>query len=164
MQKTITCKNCSKTVPANPRLKGNQEYCNAKECQNARKRANKEQRKAADPEGFAKREKKKNETYNKNKPMHQYMDNYRQTHLDYTKKNRIQQRRRNRKRKKFDPEKMPKKIVKSDTLEIDTEKTGIYQMQILFPNESEKIVKSDALIVQLQKYQPENPGLCRIDT
>ena len=58
MQKTIKCKHCGKIVPANPRLKGNQEYCNQKACQNARKRANKEQRKKADPEGFAKRQKK----------------------------------------------------------------------------------------------------------
>lgn len=92
------------------------------------------------------------------------MDNYRKTHPDYTEKNGIQQRARNQKRKKSDPEKTPKKIVKSDTLELKTEKTNIYQMQILFPNKSEKIVKSDALIVQLQKYQPENPGLRRINT
>lgn len=59
MQKTIICINCGQTVPANPRLKDNQKYCNRKACQNARKSANKHQKKAADPEGFSQRQKKK---------------------------------------------------------------------------------------------------------
>lgn len=83
------------------------------------------------------------------------MDNYRKTHPDYAEKNRIQQRERNRKRKKSNTEKQSKKIVKSDAFELETEKSTIYQMKILSPNKSEKIVKSDAFIVQLQKYQAE---------
>lgn len=58
MQKMITCKNCGRTVPGNPRLKGKQSYCNSTACQSARKNANKQEKKADDPEAFAKRQKK----------------------------------------------------------------------------------------------------------
>lgn len=154
MQKMITCTNCDQTKPANQRLKGPQFYCNSKPCQNARKNAWRQQKKATDPEACAKQQKTSNERWRKNKPAHLYQSDYRETHPEYVKKNKIEQRQRNQKRQKFDSAKALKKIVKSDTFCSEIEKTDIYRMKILTPNVSEKIVKSDAFVVQLQKYQP----------
>lgn len=81
------------------------------------------------------------------------MNDYRKTHPGYAKQNRIQQKQRNQKRQKTNKAEMSGKIVKSDAFKPEVEKTDIYLMKILTPNVAEKIVKSDALIVQIQKYQ-----------
>ena len=156
MQKIITCTHCGKTVPANPRLKSEQIYCNNKACQNIRKKLWYQQKLATDP-GYAKRQKECKKQWRKNKPAHRYQNQYRQTHPEYVEKNRIQQRLRNQKRQKSNSKDASKKIVKIDTFELGRDKTSIYQLKILNHNLPEKIVKIDTLIVQLHKYQPISP-------
>jgi hypothetical protein len=127
MQKMIECQNCGAKVPANPRLKGNQRYCHKVACQTARKSQWYRRKLVSDAE-YAERQKECKQNWRKNKPSHQYQTHYRQTHPEYVETNRQQQRSRNKKRR------------------ISTnEKT------------SEKIVKIDALLVQLQPYQATRP-------
>jgi len=71
MQEKIVCVNCHNEVPANIRLKGNQQYCGAKACQNARKAQWKRNKMAADPD-FAAKQKKSQQHWRKNKPAPQY--------------------------------------------------------------------------------------------
>jgi len=51
MPGTFICRHCGKTLPRNPRLKKNekQSFCNAPECQQAKKRARKKERYRTDP-------------------------------------------------------------------------------------------------------------------
>jgi hypothetical protein len=156
MQKMISCKNCGKAVAANPRLKGKQAYCGSRACQNARKNAWQRQKMATDP-AYAHRQAECKKQWRQNKPGHLYQKRYRQRNADYVEKNRHQQRQRNRTRQKSDSANASKKIVKMDPLLSAIEKSTLYRMRILTPNLPEKIVKSDALVVQLQKYQPIPP-------
>ncbi len=152
MQTTVTCINCGQVVPANPRLKTGQSYCNDKACQNVRKKQWYQQNLAADP-AYAERQKECKKQWQKNKPGHLYQKQYRQANPDYVEKNRIQQKLRNQNRQKTTAESDVEKIVKIDTSGPETEKTTLYQMTILTPNVSGKIVKIDTLLVQIQKYQ-----------
>jgi len=159
MQKTITCIHCGDIVFANPRLKGNQSYCNKKGCQNARKRVW-YQAKIASDSGYAERQQQCKKSWRENKPANKYQDLYRQSHPDYVKKNREQQKQRNKNYRLLVKENASKKIVKIDALSSLTstnEKSNIYQMKILTPNVSEKIVKIDTLIVQIQSWQQVAP-------
>jgi hypothetical protein len=152
MQEKIVCVNCHNEVPANIRLKGNQQYCGAKACQNARKAQWKRNKMAADPD-FAAKQKKSQQHWRKNKPAHQYQKQYRQTHPQYVENNRIKQHQRNQKRNSSIPASSSEKIVKVDASPSNDQKTNIYLMKILTPNVSPKIVKVDALIVQLIECQ-----------
>lgn len=149
MQKTITCIHCRDVVPTNPCLKGDQDYCNKKACQNARKRSWYQTKIDSAPE-YAKRQKECKKRWRKNKPAHKYQNHYRQTHPEYVENNRQKQQQRNRKRRLSNNKDASQKIVKIDTLALSDEKPNIYEMKILTPNVSKKIVKIDALIVQLQ--------------
>lgn len=162
MQKTITCIHCGAIVPANPRLKGNQTYCNKKACQNVRKRIWYQGKIGSDSD-YTQRQKQCKKSWRENKPANKYQDLYRQAHPGYVKKNREQQKERNRKYRLLAKENASKKIVKIDALSsssLTNEKSNIYEMKILTPNVSEKIVKIvkiDTLIVQIQPRQQIAP-------
>lgn len=89
MVKHVHCQHCGKDVCSNPRLKGNQQYCSAKACQNARR-------------SMWKRKHPKKQEKEKDRPPqshdHEYMRNYRDTHPEYVIRNREQQKLRNQKR------------------------------------------------------------------
>jgi len=164
MQPTIICIHCKKTILANPRLKGEQQYCNDHACQNERKRIWYRNRLTTDAR-YARRQQRCKRRWRKQKPAHRYQNDYRQTHPDYTQKNRDQQRERNRRRRK-QPTKLdtPAKIVKIDALDVSKEQTAIYEMKILKPNDTKKIVKIDSLFVQLslcQGLKPEMTADCK---
>ena len=155
MQNKITCIHCGEIVIANPRLKGNQSYCNKKACQNERKRVWYQKKIASDPE-YATRQEECKKRWRKKKPGHKYQDQYRHTHRDYVIINREQQRERNRKSRASHPTNASKKIVKIDALSaqsVSAVKSDTYEMTILTPNASEKIVKIDTLIVQIKPHQ-----------
>jgi FtsZ-interacting cell division protein YlmF len=155
MQKTITCANCKKEVPANPCLKGNQEYCNDPACQNARKKEWYKKRIQSDPD-YASRQKECKQRWRKNKPAHAYQKCYRETHPEYVRRNRKQQKERNRRRRMQERENKSK-IVNIDALYALQDKTMTYQMKIITPNMFAKIVKIDSLLVQIQPYQDISP-------
>ncbi len=161
MQKAITCINCGEVVAANPCLKGDQSYCNKKACQNARKRAWYQAKIASDSE-YAERQQQCKKRWRENKPAHKYQNHYRQTHPDYVKKNREQQKERNRNYRLLIKENASQKIVTIDALSSSfssVEKSNIYEMKILTPNVTQKIVKIDTLIVQIQPCQFTGSGV-----
>jgi hypothetical protein len=152
MQKMITCVHCGRKVLANPRLKGNQSYCNLTACQNARKKKWYQQKIDSDPD-YAARQKECKRIWRKNKPAHVYQKRYRETHPNYIVKNREQQRERNRKYCLLEKQNEARKIVKIDTLSGLPREPKKYIMKIVTPNLYQKIVKIDALVVELQEYQ-----------
>lgn len=102
------------------------------------------------------RQKKSKERWRKNRPAHQYQDEYRTTHPDYVEANRKKQQKRNKKRpeklsqKHFDP-----KIVKMDAL---SEQSPVYEMiSYRLDASTQKIVKMDTLIVQFTVAEGELP-------
>ena len=149
MAKKFVCKNCHQLKPVNIRLKGNQGYCDAKKCQRARKAAWQKQKMANDPNYRAKQIECLNK-WRKKRPLDKYQKQYRQQHPEYVKRNRQLQRIRNSKR---DRQLAYKKIVKMDALKKPSEKSNAYIMNPYRMDESGKIVKMDALIVQLTDLQ-----------
>lgn len=140
MANTFVCKSCGKRKPANIRLKDTQHYCNEKDCGRARKAAWQKDKMAKDPQ-YRSRQLECLRTWRKKRPLDQYQKLYRQDHPDYVRKNRELQRIRNRNREQ--------KIVKMDALKEPTDKSMTYIMHPFKMDASGKIVKMDALIVQL---------------
>jgi hypothetical protein len=93
------------------------------------------------------RQKKSKERWRKNRPAHQYQDEYRTTHPDYVEDNRKKQQHRNNKRsEKLLQQSTFEKIVKMDAL---TQQSPVYEMNSYKMDASvQKIVKMDTLIVQ----------------
>ena len=146
MQKDFICKHCKAKKSANPRLKGNQEYCGDIECQRARKATWQREKTAGDAD-YRANKKQSNMQWRKNRPADQYQRQYRQGHPDYVEKNREKQRLRNKKRTTFSVE----KIVKMDAL--TNIESNTYIMTPYIENAYGKIVKMDALFVQLVSIQ-----------
>lgn len=118
MKRTIKCVNCKKIVPANPRIK-NQDYCNAKKCQQARKNLWKRQKVAIDPD-YKKSQEEYQEEWNTKNP--NYWKNYREKHPKYCERNRLLQKIRDAKNR-------AKKSCKGDALiEILSIEPGIYEL------------------------------------
>jgi hypothetical protein len=149
MAKMFVCKNCQQLKPANIRLKANQGYCDENKCQRARKAAWQKEKMANDPNYRAKQIECLNE-WRKKRPLDKYQKLYRQQHPEYVKRNRELQRIRNSKR---DKQLACKKIVKMDALKEPSEKSNAYIMNPYRMDDSGKIVKMDALIVQLTDLQ-----------
>jgi hypothetical protein len=157
MCKTFCCRNCGKTKPANPHLKGAQEYCNDAECQKVRKRLWQKEKMAKDA-AYRARQKKCVADWRKNRPQHQYQKHYRETHPEYVEKNRQQQRVRNQKRRKISAESADiKKIVKMDALEMQTIKSGTYMLTPCKMDASGMIVKMDTLLIKLIVCHEDKP-------
>lgn len=152
MQSTFICKNCQRERHANVRLKGEQEYCDAPECQRARKAAWQKEKKAKDPE-YRARQIECLKRWRENRPLHQYQREYRESHPDYVDRNREQQKVRNRKRRAQPDSTEDKKIVKVDALSGRPILSGTYALTPWEVDASRKIVKVDALIVELAVLQ-----------
>ena len=154
MPEMITCIHCKEKIKANPRLKGNQQYCNKAECQRERKR-------------LWQQEKMKNDQYYKGKQIDitkrwqeerhwdKYMSDYRQNNPEYVKINRQKQTKRNKTRREVEK---AAKIVKVDSLLATPGRTNTYEMTRLNYDSSGKIVKVDSLMVELKPIQPLSFG------
>lgn len=121
------------------------EYCNKKECQNARKR--KWQRdKIRNDEVYKKDQEEAQEDWVSNNP--DYWGNYRQKNPEYTDRNRKRQLVRNQKRKaKSALKTKSQSIAKMDALTSENKIiSGKYE---LVPFKSDMIAKMDALIVEI---------------
>jgi hypothetical protein len=149
MMQLFRCKNCGARKPANPRLKGNQNYCRESKCQRARK-ADWQRNKLAKDAEYRDQQKENLEQWRKKKPADQYQRHYREQHPEYVRRNREQQRIRNRKHRTTVSE---KKIVKMDAFGNPIEKSTTYIMKPYSMDRHGKIVKMDTLIVQLQPFQ-----------
>lgn len=155
MPRTITCQNCGKIFPCNPRSK-KQKYCSLVACQNARRNAtNKKKLKKSDHTRRLSRSRKKRwrDTY----PAHEYQKQYREDHPEYVICNRQKQKQRNKKRKKD----APAMIVKTYALSPQPISDGVYMG---FEVKSKKIVKTYAYMSVIQQQQgieahlPQKPG------
>jgi len=149
MVTTFRCKNCGLQKPANPRLKDPQQYCNLSDCQRARKAAWIKLKRATDRD-YQQARQDDASSWREHKRASRYMRHYRQQHPDYVTTNRIQQRLRNQQRR---ADAQPKKIVNVDAL--TNNNCGTYLMTIL----PAKIVRVDALLVELQAYHGDSEAL-----
>jgi len=143
MPGTFTCRHCGATVSRNPRLKKSQKYCSAPSCQQARKNAWGRKEYRTNKSHRKKRLESQKACYAK-RPGHAYQSAYRENHPEYDRRNRDLQRKRNRSRSK-DGGSM---IVNTDALSLQANIDGAYA---LIPvTKGEKIVNTDALVVQLR--------------
>jgi len=146
MSNTFICRHCRLRQRKNPRLKGPQHYCNAKACQQARKNKWEREKLQKDPVYRAKRLEDKKRWYNKH-PGDKYQSAYRETHPLYCETNLAKQGSRNQKRILSHP---AEKIVKTDTLTRESlTRQGLYILLPCKNPDAKKIVKTDALIVQM---------------
>jgi len=143
MPQTFTCAHCGKSFPRNPRSK-KQKYCSALSCQNARKR--KSDKKTTVTRKGKLLHKKRNKRWRDTFPAHEYQREYRKGHPEYVKRNRELQRKRNKMRKKD----LSSMIVKTDALLLQPLRNGAYMG---FKIKKEKIVKTDAFMLQMQVQQ-----------
>lgn len=146
MSSTFTCIHCHKSCKKNSRLKLSQKYCNSKPCQQARKNQWEREKLKNDAVYKAKRQAAKRKWYLQY-PGDQYQSAYRDKHPDCCAANREKQRKRNQKRVLVFGD---QKIVKTDALR--SESADIQGVYMLFPykkRDAEKIVKTDAFLVQI---------------
>jgi len=135
----ITCLHCGKEVPRTPRLK-NQKYCCAKDCQQARMRTwkNRQYKKKSN---YHKKSLASQKVWRSKYPAYQYQREYRETHPEYVKRNRDQQKERNKNRQK-DHSTM---IVKTHSLLFQPREDGVYTLSRIKKN---MIVNRNALSLQ----------------
>lgn len=147
---TFRCKHCGRRVKKNPRIKGDQQYCGSPDCQQSRK--NKWEREKIRKDGLyrQKREESKRR-WRKRHRGYEYQCKYRASHPEYVKANREKQGKRNQNHKSF---LSGNQIVKTDALNYaGLIRRGLYALQPVITDASGKIVKTDALIVQLSEVQ-----------
>lgn len=143
MKQTITCYHCGKIVKRNERIKG-QRYCSALKCQQARK--NKwEKNKLSQDKNYKENRKKQKEQWRKARPGYEYQRTYRNNHPQYAIKNKASQNRRNQKKQK---------IVKTDASNSTGGfSSGLYKILPYSTDGRINIVKTDALVVEIRRYQ-----------
>ena len=155
MGRTFRCKHCGKIVAYNPRIKTGQRYCGLSTCQLARKNAWRRDKKQKDAD-YRRKCRASNKQWRKHHRAHLYYQKYRETHPEYVTKNRQQQQKRNNKRRAVQ---QSTKIVKSDALQSKRLiNSGFYALSPCKENNMGKIVKSDALMVQLSVLQINAPN------
>jgi len=154
MTTTFTCKCCGKRVKKDPHIKSGQQYCGLVSCQQARKNSWERDKISCDVI-YSEKRKASKKRWREQPRGYLYQRRYRETHPDYVTGNRENQVKRRPKEEVFDT---GEQIVKTDALSPERLiPTGVY---ILTPyrvdvskKASGKIVKTDALIVQLSGIQ-----------
>jgi len=140
------CKHCGKLCKANPRIKSLQHYCRLPKCQAARKNTW-EKVKIKTDESYRQRRLASKKRWRKRHSAHTYQSRYRETHPEYVATNREKQKNRGT------------KIVKTDALLQERPiNCGLYALLPWDTSKMKKIVKTDALMVQLTVLQ-SNPAL-----
>ena len=150
MARMFRCKHCGKLFKRNPRIKSFQRYCGQKGCQQARKNAW-ELLKIKTDERYRERRQASKKRWRKHRHGHVYQQKYRETHPEYVTHNFEQQQKRNENRKMVYS---CTKIVKTDALPSGRLiNPGLYALLPWDKSKKEKIVKTDALMVQLTVLQ-----------
>jgi hypothetical protein len=146
------CHHCGKRTGKNSRLKTIQSYCGSNTCQQSRKNLW-EREKLKKDSTYAKHRKSQKARWRDNRPVHQYQIEYRQSHLLYAETNRKQQLLRNKKASKIAFDSKPRKIVKTDALtSVSLVRCGLYEILPYKTGPGKKIVKTDALIVEIRSH------------
>ena len=146
MKSTFICLHCGQEFKRNPRIKEGQQYCNSRECQNARMREWKRNKRATS-NTYREKCKKWQMNWLDQHPGHQYMREYRANNLEYVRRNRELQRRRDKKYRQTCQIDYIKNLVKSNTFRSYRNSGGIY---VFIPGKWQKIVNSNALMVSIQ--------------
>ena len=154
MATTFICKCCGKRVKKDPHIKSGQQYCGLKSCQQERKNCW-ERDKISGDVIYSEKRKASKKKWREQPRGYLYQRKYRETHPGYVNVNREKQVKRRQKEEVFDT---GEQIVKTDALSLERLiPTGVY---ILTPYRTDasgkasgKIVKTDALIVQLSEIQ-----------
>jgi len=150
MALTIRCVHCGRKVKRNPRIKKGQHYCGLAVCQQARKNSWEQEKNKKDGYYRTRRRASKKQWLKKH-PGSLYQEIYRSTHPDYVQLNRENQSKRNQKRKIIHA---GEQIVKTDALISERLiPAGLYTIKPYRTDAFGKIVKTDALIVQLTSLQ-----------
>jgi len=145
------CDGCHLEKPANPRLKGNQKYCEDPKCQRLRKRVWQKQALASDTI-YRTKQSAGLTKWRQERPLDRYQKQYRENHPKYVEKNREKQKIRNQQRRHQAAE----KIVKMDALPNPLIISGIYMMTPCEMDASGMIVKMDAFLVELKAFQGDS--------
>ena len=147
------CQHCGKRTRKNSRLKGAQEYCGQKSCQQARK--NKwEREKLKKDASYHKKRCDQKARWRKYHKADKYQKFYRQNHPDYIKDNREKQQLRKKNVQKVISEFLSSNIVKTDTLIAEKPVScGLYEILPCKMSLGQKIVKTDSLIVELRFHK-----------
>ena len=147
------CQCCGKQAPRNPRIKNRQKYCGQKVCQQSRKTRWERDRLKNDSSYHQRRNLQKTE-WRKKHPAHQYQKDYRDNHPDYVEDNRKKQRIRNKNGQEAAAGANDPGIVKTDALTSERVSIGgLYEILPYRTRPGEKIVKTDALIVELRLHR-----------
>jgi len=153
MPKYFYCHHCGKRKRKNPRLKIKQLYCSSRECQQERKNRWEREKLKKDPL-FAERRKKQKIKWNQKHPEDAYQRCYRESHPEYTKRNRELQKSRNTEAKLRQIRSELSNIVKTDSLNsVRSIPSGLYEIYPCKIGLVEKIVKTDTLIVELKAHR-----------
>ena len=153
MSTYFTCRHCRQKKKANSRLKELQKYCGEKSCQQARKQLWDKKRRKTDA-SYRLRRKQSQARWRKKYPGASYQKSYRQAHGPYEQENRIRQQLRNRLARQGIIEQLVS--TRQEHRSAGGAKTvggGLYQIQRYTTPRDKKIVKTDALIVELIVHQ-----------
>ncbi|MBN2396379.1 MAG: hypothetical protein JXC36_07960 [Candidatus Atribacteria bacterium] len=146
MKSSFICLHCGGTFLCNPHVK-DQQYCNDTACRQARRRAWKLKSYRTN-KSCRQRCLNHQKTWRKQRPVHEYQREYRESHPEYVKRNREMQQERNRKRQKVSGS----MIVNRNTLSTQSSDSGTYAlMQII----NGKIVNRNTCTVRLQVLSGE---------
>jgi len=147
------CRECGRRTRVNPRLKIGQKYCGKKSCQQSRKNSWERAQLRKDPFYHQRRYEQK-ACWRKSRPGHQYQQDYRQSHPDYVQANRERQHIRNKNIQKQHSGDCLPNIVKTDSLISEKlVRCGLYEILPYKTGPGKKIVKTDALIVELRAHR-----------
>jgi hypothetical protein len=147
------CRHCGKRTRKNPRIKSHQSYCGSQPCQQARKNRWEREKLENFPE-YHDRRKKQKAHWREHRPGHQYQQQYRQSHPLYEETNRKKQFLRNKKASQIAFESRFQKIVKTDAFGAGSlASRGLYEILPYKMRPGEKIVKTDALIVEIRAHR-----------
>ena len=153
MPEVMRCSHCKQEIKSNPRLKGNQKYCDKSDCRRARKRLWQNEKMKSDKD-YKRKQIDNTKRWQKKRQWDKYMSKYRQDNPEYVKINRRKQTERNKTRCQREKEEKTAKIVKMDSLLASPVKTNTYEMTRLERDSRGKIVKVDTLMVELKQIQP----------
>ena len=147
MISTFICHHCGKEVSINPRIKGGQKFCSAKECQRASRRTWKK-RNYATNKCYRKKCLDNQRAWREKYPACDYQKLYRKNHPDYVNRCCELQKERYEKRREAEQKAIEQNIVNRNTLFSNPRGDGVYK---LIPIESsENNVNRNTLMVRMQ--------------
>jgi hypothetical protein len=147
------CCECGRRTRINPRLKIRQKYCGNKKCQQSRKNLWEREQERKDP-FYHQRRCEQKDRWRKSRPAHEYQRSYRENHPAYVKVNREKQHLRDKNSQPPESGVWRSKIVKTDTLiSGNLISCGLYEILPYKTGPGKKIVKTDALIVELRAHR-----------